>query len=167
MSKQLLNQLIEVSYRKSCWIYVSPNHIICCLKVLHTGTTSCIRTEGENSTQFKVKMGMRKGCIALPKLFNVLIDQLMHDIENVMPGVQVSNYWIKDLEYADDTVLFTPSMASLTSSLHRYSAKASSFCLTVNWLKTKAMHFGDRGDPDLIAINGEQEEFISVLNYLG
>ena len=44
---------------------------------------------------------------------------------------------------------------------------ASNFGLTVNWSKTKVMHVGDRGDQDLIAINGEQVKFISIFNYLG
>ena len=144
---------------------MSPSHIIHCLKVLHTGTTSCVRTEGETSTWFEVKMGVRQGCIVAPKLFNILIDQIMHNIENVLPGIQVSNYWIKDLEYANDTVLFTPSIASLVLSLHRFSAIASNFGLTVNWSKIRVIHVGDADDTDPIAIKGEQGEFISIFNY--
>ena len=91
----------------------------------------------------------------------------MCGIENVLPGIQVGNYWIKDLEYADITVFFIPSTASLTSSLHRYSAMVTNFSLTVNWSKTKVMHIEDRGDPDPIAIGGEQAKFISIFKYLG
>ena len=74
---------------------------------------------------------------------------------------------LKDKEYADDTVLFSPPMASLMSMLHSYSAMASNFSLTVNWSKTKVMHVGDRGDTDPIAIDREQVEFIFIFNYLG
>ena len=78
----------------------------------------------------------------------------------------MGNYWIKDLEYANDTVLFAPSMASLMSLLHRHSTMASNFSLTVNWSKTKVMHVVDGSDLDPIAINGQQVEFISIFNYL-
>ena len=84
-----------------------------------------------------------------------------------IPGVQLGEYQLSDLEYVDDTTLFTESVTDMSSALQIYSKETAQLGISVNWSKTKLMHIGDGPDPTSIDIDGTEVEFIAFYTYLG
>jgi len=77
---------------------------------LHTGTTARVRTPQGMSDVFYTTSGVRQGCILAPALFWLCdccaIDCLMRHCSGCF-GVDVGNFHLTDINYADDAVLFT------------------------------------------------------------
>ena len=77
---------------------------------MHSDTESCVRAYGEVSDFFEISSGVRQGCPAAPDLFSCLIDYLMTQVNNCIPGVCLNGHPLKDLEHADDTTLFASNL---------------------------------------------------------
>ena len=99
-----------------------------------------------------VKSGVKQGCMAAPDLFNCIIDHLLTQVHQRITGVILGNYHLTDLEYADDTTLFSNTVADLVADLSIFQEEASTFGLQVSWDKRKLMDVGDGADPPSIVI---------------
>ena len=74
-----------------------------------------------------------------------------------------------DIEFADDAVLFALSRQSAQSSLTLFHDIASSFGLSVNFLKTKAMACGiglTEEDHQPLVVDGKEMEKVPSYVYL-
>ncbi|MCJ8734524.1 hypothetical protein PDJAM_G00236670 [Pangasius djambal] len=87
----------------------APPKIVAQLKLLYSKAQSCVRVNGRGSDWFPISSGVRQGCVAAPDLFNCIIDHLMSKVCERVPGVPFGSYHLTDLEYADDTILFSTS----------------------------------------------------------
>ena len=92
-------------------------------------------------------MGVTQGCVAAPDLFNCATDFLMPSMFEKVQGVQLGNYHLTDLVYADHTILFAEFPANPESAPHIYNDETTKLGLRVNWVKTKPMHVGEGYDP--------------------
>lgn len=97
--------------RDSIWLVLKsinvPDKIVRLLKLIYSDTESSVRINGKESTSFHVSTGVRQGCTAAPDLFNCLLDYLMQKVSDRSSGIILSGHPLKDLEYADDTVLLS------------------------------------------------------------
>ena len=91
----------------------------------------------------------------------------MTQVNNRIPGVCLNGYPLKDLEYADDTALFTSNLGDLAASQTVYSKKASKIRLKVNFNKTKVMVVSQHPPPPHVAVNGHVIEIVENFVYLG
>ena len=78
--------------------------------------------------------------------------------------MQLGEYQLPDLEYADDTTLYARSVTDMSSALQIYGEEAAQLGLRVNSSKSKSMHVGD---PSSIDIDGTEVECIASCTYLG
>ena len=83
-----------------------PPFLLQLIRDLHTGTTARVRTPQGMSDVFYTTSGVRQGCIVAPALFCCAIDWLMRHCSGCF-GVDVGNFHLTDINYADDAVLFT------------------------------------------------------------
>jgi len=83
-----------------------PPFLLQLIRDLHTGTTARVRTLQGMSGVFYTRSGVRQGCILAPALFCCAIDWLMRHCSGCF-GVDVGNFHLTDINYADDAVLFT------------------------------------------------------------
>ena len=120
-----------------------PGRIINPLTKLYNGAESCIQVNSKDSGWFPISNGVNQGCVPAPELFNCTINYLMSQVSQRIPGMQLSNYQLSDLEHADHTMLFCESIINLESPLNIYCEEAVKLGLKVNWSKTKLMHVGD------------------------
>ena len=68
---------------------------------LHTGTTARVRTSQGMSDVFYTTSGVRQGCILAPALF---CDTVLVILESMLATSMIH---LTDINYTDDTVLFT------------------------------------------------------------
>ena len=66
--------------------------------------TGIVRIEGGVTSEFKIKRGVRQGCVLSSSLFNLYIEQIFRE-GGVMKGVTVGGANINNLRYGDNTAL--------------------------------------------------------------
>ena len=64
--------------------------------------TAVVRTEHGITEEFPMKKGVKQGCILSPSLFNLYMEKIFREIEDI-EGMNVGGYNINNLRYADDT----------------------------------------------------------------
>src|SRR6218665_3228042 len=84
-----------------------PKHLIQLLKGLYEDQSAVIRTEFGDTDTFKIKKGVRQGCILSRFLFNLYAERIMRKagIEEVKEGMKIAGKTLNNLRYADDTTL--------------------------------------------------------------
>src|SRR6218665_1511396 len=63
-----------------------PVHIIILLTKLYDKQKARVRVAGRLSNEFRVKKGVRQGCVISPYLFNVMAEVVMSEVPQVMDG---------------------------------------------------------------------------------
>ena len=109
--------------------------------------------------------GVRQGCVAVPHLFNCTINHLTQVCQQIS-RVQLGSYYLTDLEYVDNTTLFSNMATAFEAGLIVFKEEASKVVLEVTWGKSKVMYIGDGPDPQPITISSEVVKFTSSNNYL-
>ena len=145
----------------------TPEKISTLFRRMYDGATSSVRINGKVSEPFTINSGVRQGCVAAPDLFNCIIDYLMTKVSERVPGVSFGSYHLADLEYADDTALFTESLDDLTLALDVFNEEATKLGLVINWEKTELMVIGDGPEPQPLTYEGTQVKFVPSFKYLG
>ena len=152
--------------RDAIWLVLRsvsvPEKIIRLLQLLHSNSQSCVRFNGEDTPWFQTTSGVRQGCTAAPDLFNCLIDYLMQKVNDRTRGVNLRNYRITDLEFADDTALFAPDLGTLTEVLEIYVNEATKLGLNINYAKTKIMIASESTPPQ--SIENQSESNMRIYN---
>ena len=89
-----------------------------------------------------MESGVRQGCVVAPDHFNCVIDHLMCQMKTVAGpslGIDLDNWRLTDMDYADDIALFSPSSEDLLAVLSILSSEAAKGGMSISWTKTKAM----------------------------
>ena len=145
----------------------APAKITTLFKQLYHSTESCVRANGSDSEWFSINSGVRQGCVAAPELFNCVIDHLMTRVCEQVPGVMLGSYKLVDLEYADDTTLFSETPDHLREALNIFNQGAKKLGLKTSWAKTELMHIGEGPDPAPFRFDETMVHFVSTFKYLG
>jgi hypothetical protein len=83
-----------------------PEHLIILIKRLYKKQEAAARTEYGNTEWFKVREGVRQGCIQSPYLFNMYSEYKLRKVgfeDNV--GIKDGGRTINNLRYVDDTTI--------------------------------------------------------------
>ena len=66
------------------------------------------------SFKMTIETGVKQGCVIAPDLFNCVIDHLMRRLlSRCSLGIQLGEYQLTDLDYADDITIIVPSACVL------------------------------------------------------
>ena len=71
---------------------------------LYWEQSASVRRESGMTSEFKIKKGVRQGCVLSPNLFNLYTEKIFREVED-MKGVNIGGGSINNLRYADDKVL--------------------------------------------------------------
>ena len=107
---------------------------------------------------------VKLGCVADPDLFNCVINYLMTNICQRITGVRLGNCHLTDLEYADDTTLFSDTVVDLIVNLSVFQEETSKHGPQVSWKKTKLLHISYSAHPPQIAIESTTINFVDSFN---
>ena len=105
---------------------------------LYWEQTAVVRTDSGVTPEFKIKKGVRQGCILSPSLFNLYTEKIFREVED-MKGVMVGGININNLRYADDTALVAESAADLQELISAVNEKGKPYGMEMNVEKTKSM----------------------------
>ena len=88
--------------------------------------------------------GLKKGCVASPTLFNVLMHELTTNLADSGIGVEVANTDIHNLLFADDNFLIADNATDLENILNITDSFAKRWTLNLNEHKSKITVIGKR-----------------------
>ena len=111
-----------------------PDHLICLLRNLYAGQEATVRTGHGTTDQFKIRKGVRQGCILSPCLFNLYAEYIMRNVglEEAQAGIKIARRNISNVKYADDTTLMAESEEELKSLLMKVKEESEKVGLKLN-----------------------------------
>ena len=130
--------------------------------------TGIVKIEGGVTSEFKIKKGVRQGCVLSSSLFNLYTEQIFREV-GVMKGVTVGGANINNLRYADDTALLACNEKDLQDLINAVNDKGKPHGMEMNVMKTKTMVISrSKQAPKInISIEGEPIEQVKKMVYLG
>ena len=87
------------------------------LRSLYHSVSSCARINKHKTDWFSVHSGLRQGCILLPLLLNIYINDLAIYLKSLDIGIEIGNYKNCILLYADDIILVAENEQNLQTLL--------------------------------------------------
>ncbi len=96
---------------ESLRIYGVGGKLLSAIKSFYEEASACVKSNGETSEHFEIKVGLRQGCVMSPWLFIIYMDGVMKEVKGNVGEVGVRLYakgrkWVlNSILFADDTVL--------------------------------------------------------------
>ena len=96
-----------------------PDHLTCLLRNLYAGQEATVRSLYGTDGWFKIKKGVRQGCLLPPCLFNLYAEHIMRNarLDELQAGIKIGRRNINNFRY--DTTLMKESKEELKSLLMR------------------------------------------------
>ena len=143
-----------------------PDHLTRLLRNLYAGQEATVRTEHGTTDWFKIRKGVRQGCIVSPCLFNLYAEYIMRNagLEEAQAGIEMSGRNINNLRYEDDTTFMAKSKEEPKSLLLKMKEGSENIGLNLNIQKTKIMASGSITSWQ---IDGETVETVTDFIFLG
>ena len=136
---------------------------------LYYEQTASIQFGDTFSETFKVKRGVRQGCVLSPKLFNLYTEGIFAESEE-LKGIVVGGRNITNLRFADDTLLMAESEEELQIIVDAVREESLEHGLRMNVKKTKTMVIRRNikdGCKVSIKVEGRELEQVERYTYLG
>ena len=105
-----------------------------------------------------------------PTLFNIFLNDLVTDIENLHCGIETDEFSLSVLCYADDIVIITENEDNMQIVLDYIAVWCKKWRMKVNTKKTKVMHIRRKPCKSTQAIfnlDATESELVSKYKYLG
>ena len=127
-----------------------------------------MRHENQKSEWFKVRTGVRQGCVISPVIFLVVIDWIMRRATEDKPRgiVWELTCHLEDCDFADDLALLSHAQKDIQEKTTKIEQVAKSVGLKVNSGKTKLMKVKTKSALKTYA-NGAELEEVEDFKYLG
>ena len=135
---------------------------------LYWEQSASVWTESGMTSEFKIKKGVRQGCVLSPNLFNLYSEKIFREVED-MKGVNIGGVNINNLRYADNTVLLAEGPMFLQALLTAVNEKGKPYGMGMNTIKTKSMVIS-RKKPvpnNSISVEGKSIQQVDGMVYLG
>lgn len=90
-----------------------PGEMVNILKYWYGHQTNRVRWLKQFSDEYRLECDVRQGGLTSPLLFNLYVNQLIDRLSNTHVGCSIDGLIINSINYADDMVLLSPSVAAL------------------------------------------------------
>ena len=136
---------------------------------MYTDTRSAVRLASSLSEEFTIETGVKQGCVIAPDLFNCVIDHLMRRLlSRCSLGIQLGDYQLTDLDYADDIAIIAPSACVLREALMTLQEESNLVVMQISWPKTKLMAITPNPTSHLpLKICNTEVLFVDSFTYIG
>ena len=166
--EKAFDSIHHLSLWKILELYGFPGKIINILKDMYSDNQCCVRHENQQSDWFKVRTGVRQGCVISPVIFLVVIDWIMRRATEDKPrGIvwELTSH-LEDCDFADDLALLSHAQKDIQEKTTKIEQVAKSVGLKVNSGKTKLMKVKTKSALKTYA-NGAELEEVEDFKYLG
>lgn len=164
--------------RKQIWDTLEnmrlTNKIKNVVKSLYKNVRGEVRLNGQKSTEFSMKKGIKQGDSLSPLLFIIAMNDIIKKCKRRSPKTKIGNWnmqpvYIQNLIYADDIIIIAENTDQLQRALNIWNEEIQTAKLTVNIQKTKVMHVTKQGDEEhnRITLDNQPIEEVRSLEYLG
>ena len=166
---------------------MSTKTLLSIIKSFHDGMEGIVQVDGNFSEPFKIKSGVKQGCVLAPTLFGIFFSMMLkHAFGTATEGIhlhtrsdgklfnmsrlkaltKVQRRLIRDMLFADDAAVVAHSQEELQRLMNRFSDACAAFGLTISIKKTEVMGQEVASEPE-IYINNEKRVTTSSFTYLG
>ena len=122
--------------------YKVDENFIKLLQSMYDGMSSVVRLNQVYFTEpFNLTCGLRQGCVLSPTLFNLYINDLSLNLTTTKKGVYFGDFFINNLLYADDLVIFAGNENDLQFLLNALSSWCCNWGMFINIDKSAVIHF--------------------------
>ena len=166
--------------RNAMWrvlgVYGINGKLLRAIQSLYSESEACVRICRREGDWFRVKVGLRQGCVMSPWLFNLFMDGVMKEVREKAGEIGACLWdtkrnceWnVEWLVFADDTVLVGDSEEKLERLVEVFGDVCKRRKLTVNVNKSKVMKIGkNEGNEMNISLNARRMEEVTSYRYLG
>ena len=141
-------------------------HLTDLLAKLYRKQLAKVKVVGTLSDWFRVKKGVRQGCVLSPYLFIILSEMVIRKtLDGFQGGLQIGGQMTTNRRYADDIILLASSEAELQELVDCLDRVSRKYSLLINVDKTKVM--ASDGIACHILIQNELLEQVDMFPYLG
>ena len=127
----------------------------------------CVKWGNYISEYCTVSNGAKQGGVLSPLLFSVYIDELFNRLKLSGYGCYVGNVYIQAIGYADDCMLLSPTITSMTHQL-KICENSKEYNVSFNVEKYQLLHCAKSSDHiDWITYNGIYIKASNVVDHLG
>jgi len=147
-----------------------PNKMLNALKCIYDKVECCVRVNGFHSEWFPVNRGLRQGCLLSPLMFNLFINDIAMEINNLGVGVKFGDELLSIMLYADDICLLAESEQDLQRMLDVLSDWCNKWKMSVNISKSQIVHFRNVAKSKtnvIFNIGFNQLDTVTQYKYLG
>ena len=120
---------------------------------MYTKTMSCIKINNFLTKWFEVNNGVRQGDTLSPTLFAIYINNLAKEIINLNLAININNYKLSILLYADDMVLIANTETDLQKMLTTMYDWGMKWRLNINVAKSNVIHFRKKESRKQVSIS--------------
>ena len=112
-------------------------HLSHLLRNLYAGQEATVRPRHGTMDWFKIRKGVRQGCILSPCFFNLYAEYIRQNagLDESQDGIKISGRNINSLRYAEDTTLMAESEEKLKSPLMKVKKRVKKLVKT-QWSKS-------------------------------
>ena len=110
------------------------DHLNCLLRNMYAGQEATVRTRHGTMDWLQIGKGVCQDCILSPCLFNFYAEYIIRNarLDEVQAGIKIAGRNIKNLRYADDTILMAESKEELKSILMKVKEGTEKVGLKLN-----------------------------------
>ena len=138
---------------------------------MYSNTKYIIKSDGKFSTPLTSGIGVKQGCTLSPLLFNIFINDLHQIFDPACKPLNVNNWKVSSLSFADDLVLLSETGLGLQNSISKLESYCNEWGLKVNITKTKVVVFNKSYSKNIkklyFHIDNEQIAVTNSYCYLG
>lgn len=115
--------------------------VISIIRYWYKNQINCVRWAGSLSDVYRLECGVRQGGLTSPRLFSLYINKLIVELSSICQGCYVDGICVNNISYADDMVLLSPSINSMTNLLRICEGYAGAHGLRYNVKKSEILVF--------------------------
>ena len=143
-------------------------NIVCTTEQLYDKATCAVQMYGSIGERFRTTVGVRKGCLLSPTLFNIFLERIISDALEEHDGkVSIDGRNITNLQFADDIDALAEEGQELEALVESLDKTCTRYKMEISAEKSKLMTNSANGIQREIKVKGQKLGIETSFKYLG